>query len=33
MVKILIVDDEEINRIMLREILSEAGYCNFIEGA
>tara|TARA_B100002003_G_scaffold119110_1_gene109793 strand:- start:6912 stop:8588 length:1677 start_codon:yes stop_codon:yes gene_type:complete len=31
MVKILIVDDEEINRIMLREILSEAGYCNFIE--
>lgn len=31
MVKILIVDDEEINRIMLREILSEAGYSDFIE--
>ena len=31
MVKILIVDDEEINRIMLREILSESGYRDFIE--
>ena len=31
MVKILIVDDEEINRIMLREMLSEAGYSDFIE--
>lgn len=31
MVKILIVDDEEINRILLREMLSEAGYRNFIE--
>ena len=31
MVKILIVDDEEINRILLREILSEAGYSHFVE--
>lgn len=31
MIKILIVDDEEINRILLREMLNDAGYTDFIE--